>query len=841
MSQLAQDVRYAFRQLLRSPGFTATAIVTLALGIGANTAAFTLLYGMLLRPLPVPAPDQLYRLGDSFTCCGYADLSTSGDQVIFSYENYLDLKEHIHGFQELAAIQSGPAPLSVKRGGDSPRTLVVAEVSGNYFKTFGVTPFLGKLLSDTDDQLDAAHVAVLNYDAWKTEFNGDPSILATTVLIQSIPFRIVGIAQRGFFGERVTDHPPAFWVPLASDTVFSAPVSMLRKPATEWLWLVGRIRPGTKIQALQSSISEESRRWLMTIPEISTSSEKAKIPKQHVVLTPVPNGIQVVVSFYRPGLKLLLILSSVVLLIACANIANLLLARGIARSDDLAMRMALGASRRRIISQIFTENLLLSCIGGIVALAIACTGSYLTLNLGFPEATTLPIPAIPSLPVLGFAFLVSLLIGILLGTAPARLSMFADPAQVMRGSIHSVRGLSQLPQKALLVVQAALTLVLLTVAILATRSLLNLTHQPMGFDPTNRYVLSFNPASSSYPKDRWPELYSQVESRFSKLGDVARVGLVANVPFNGYETSDCIFIKSPAPDRQLADSAVQCGVARNHADAAFFDAMGIGISQGRNFSLKDTSTSLQVAIVSQSFAQRFFPNQNALGRHFESSPKGSSRTWEIVGVFPDIKIEADEATFPTYYTASTQPFQEHESVYLGSVVLHFNHPPQDADGMLRRTMARVDPNLPVTSLHTMDSLIGGTLSQQRVTAWLSIVFGVLAIALASVGLYGVATYIVVRRTHEIGIRMALGSTRSGVISLILRSVLVPVALGLALGLPCSLAAGYSIRSLLYQLPWYEPIGLVTATLLLSLCAIAAGLIPARRAASIQPMQALRVE
>ena len=841
MSQAVHDFCHTFRQLLRSPGFTFTAIITLAFGIGANTAAFTLLYGLLFRPLPVPAPDQLYRLGDTYTCCGYSDLSSSGDQDIFSYENYLHLKNHIPQFQELAAIQSGPDTKSVKRGTNTPRTLVVAEVSGNYFETHGVAPFLGKLLSDTDDQRGAAQVAVLNYAAWKTEFNGDPAVLGTTVLIQSKPFRIIGIAQRGFFGERVTDHPPAFWVPLASDTVFSGPNSLLRKPTLNWLWLVGRIQPGANIKTLQDSISAESRRWLMSIPEIATSSEKVKIPKQHVILAPVQNGIQDMVSSYRPGLNLLLTLSSVVLLIACANIANLLLVRGISRRGDLAIRLALGAPRRRVIRQIFAESLLLSCVGGIVALAVACAGSYLTLKLGFPQATTLPISASPSLPTLGFAFLVSLFTGLLFGAAPARLSMFADPTQVIRGSLHTVRGLSQLPQKALLVAQAALSLVLLTVAILATRSLLKLTHQPMGFDPTNRYVLSFNPSSSSFPKDRWPELYSQLELGFRRLGGAANVGLVTNIPFGGNEISDCIFVKLLSPERQLVDSPVQCGVAINHANAAYFETMGIRIVQGRNFSPQDGPTSPPVAIVSRTFAQRFFPRQNPLGRHFERSPKESSPTWEIVGVFPDLKIEADSAALPTYYTASSQSSREHESESLTSVVLHFKQTPEDADGMLRRTMARVDPNLPVTSLFTMESLIGDTLSQQRVTAWLSIAFGVLAIALASVGLYGVATYIVIQRTHEIGIRMALGSTRLGAISLILRDVLKPVSLGLALGIPCSLLAGYTIKGLLYQLPWYEPIGLITAALLLAFCAIAAGLIPASRAAAIQPMQALRVE
>jgi macrolide transport system ATP-binding/permease protein len=838
MRQLRQDIRYGFRQLLRSPGFTATAITTLALGIGANTAVFTLLYGLLLRPLPVSAPDELYRLGDTFTCCSYTGLTRDGDFDIFSYGNYLHLRKAIPEFQGLAAIEAGPPLRSVKRGRDTPRSLIVAEVSGNYFQTYGVTAFLGKLFEDADDQPNAEHVAVINYDAWKTEFSGDPGIVGTKILIQSTPFRVIGIAQRGFFGERVTDRSPAFWVPLASE----APFHTIRLPMDdiEWLWLVVRLRPGTDIGTLQSKTSDETRRWLTSLSDLSPRY-KARIPQQHVVLTQVATGIQNQVSGYRPGLKLLLILSSVALLIACANIANLLLARGTARRDYLAIRMALGASRGRIIRQIFTENLLLSCIGGIVALAFAFAGSYVTLLLGFPEATTLPVPATPSIPVLGFAFLVSVLTGLLFAAAPARLSMLAEPAQVMRGSLHFTRGLSQLPQKGLLFLQAALCVVLLTVAILATRSLFNLTHQPLGFDPTNRYVLEFDPLSSSYPADRLPELYAKMESRFSQLGGVVSAGLVANVPFDGNENSACILIKMAAPDGRLTDSAVQCGVAENQANAPYFDAMGIGILRGRNFSPQDVPTSTPVAIVSQSFAKRFFPNQNPLGRHFERSREGSSHTWEIVGVFPDIKIGADYTELPTYYVAGTQPNLDHEPIYMGWVVLHSNHPLDDADGMLRRTMSRVDPDLPVSSLHTMDAMIGNTLSQQRVTAWVSIVFGILAVGLATVGLYGVATYIVVQRTHEIGIRMALGSTRWGVINLVLRSVLVPVALGLGFGIPCSLLAGYGMKSLLYRIPWYDPFGLIAALLLLAVCAVAAGVIPARRAASIQPMQTLRVE
>ncbi len=841
MRQLGQDLRYGLRQLARSPGFTAAAVLTLALGIGANTAAFTLFYGMLLRPLPVAAPDQLYRLGDTYTCCGYQGLSNSGDEVLFSYENYLYLKKSISEFEGLSAVEAGPELRSVKRSGDDPRSLVVAMVSGDYFQTFGVRAFSGRLLGEADDRPGAEHVAVLNYAAWKADFHSDPKIVGTTVLIQSVPFRVSGIAQRDFFGERVTDRVPVFWVPLSSEAAFRGPASALHHADFEWLWVVGRVRRGTDIGPLESKLTAETRRWLATVVDRLEPLDRAKIDRQHIVLTRVASGIQSQVGDYRSGLKLLVILSSVVLLVACANIANLLLARGIARRDTLAIRMALGASRGRLLRQIFTESLLLSAIGGVVALGVAYGGTHVTLLLGFPEATTLPVPAAPSLPVLGFAFLISIVTGLLFATAPARLSMLAEPAQAMGGFLHSTRGLSPWPQKTLLGLQAALCLVLLTVASLATRSLLNLAHQPMGFDPTNVIVLQFKPSNSSYPANRWRELYLKMESLFSSLGGVGSAGLVTTVPFNGNEISDCVLVEVPGQDGRLTDSPVQCGVARNEATAAYFEAMGIKISQGRNFAARDTETSDQVAIVSESFAKRFFPNQNPLGRRFERSPKHSSNTWMIVGVVPDIKIEADGTALPTYYTASTQWMQEGLPIYLFSVVLRFNHPVKDPDSMLRHTMARVDPILPIDSLQPMEALIGSTLSQQRVTAWLSIVFGVIAVALALVGLYGVTTYVVLQRTHEIGIRMALGSSRSDVIRVVLRGVLLPVGVGLILGIVCSLLAGYAMRSLLYQVAWYEPVGLSTAAVLLALCAIAAGLVPARRAASIQPMQALRVE
>lgn len=555
MNQLLQDIRYALRQLRKSPGFALTAVLTLALGIGANTAIFTLVQGILLRSLPVSDPSRLYRIGDTDDCCiegGFpGDASDTGDFSIFSYDLYLHLKNSTPEFEQLAAAQAGEWHWSVRRGNTLPKSLRGEFVSGNYFSTLGLGAYAGRVFNDNDDTPASLPTTVISYAAWQGEYAGDPAIVGSTIFIQARPFTVIGIAPAGFFGDRVTDSPPDFWMPVTTEPYVREPGSVLHHQEAHWLYPLGRVRAGTNIGALQTKLTVTLRQWLYTRPLLTANGGASIIPKQHIVVVPAGGGIQRLQLETGKGLKMLMILSTVVLLIACANIANLTLARATTQRAVLAVRMALGASRARVIRQILTECVLLSCIGGLAGLAVAYAGSHTILALAFPDARNMPIQASPSFPVLGFAFLVSLLTGVLFGAGPAWLSSHAQPAEALRGvnrGSGSMRDRSSFPQKSLVVFQAALSLVLLAGAILMTKSLANLQNQKFGIETSNRYVLHFDPAGAGYTVDRLPALYRQIEDRFSALPGVMNVSLSLYSPLEGDNWGECVIQQGhPAP------------------------------------------------------------------------------------------------------------------------------------------------------------------------------------------------------------------------------------------------------------------------------------------------------
>ncbi len=403
-----QDMRYALRQLRKAPGFAATAIITLALGIGANTAIFTLVQGILLRSLPVADPALLYRIGDTDDCCvngGF--VGENGDFDIFSYDLYQHLKDSAPEFESLAAVQAGQWQWSVRRGNTLPRELHGEFVTGNYFSTLGVGSFAGRVFSDTDDRPTSPPVVVLSYRSWQNEFGADSSIVGQVISIQAHPFTVIGIAPPSFFGDRISENPPDFWMPVNQEPYGRGDSSILHHPEQNWLYPLGRVKQGTNIGALQQKLSAALRNWLSTRPAYTDHGGSSIIPKQHVTIVPGGGGIQTMQQETGRGLKMLMILSSVVLLIACANIANLVLARSTTQRGDIAVRMALGASRSRVIRQIVTESVLLSCIGGLAGLAVAYEGSRTHSGLGVPRCPQLahrcqPIARCPRIRLPGF-------------------------------------------------------------------------------------------------------------------------------------------------------------------------------------------------------------------------------------------------------------------------------------------------------------------------------------------------------------------------------------------------------------------------------------------------------
>ena len=860
MQTLLQDLRYAVRQLRKSPGFTITAVITLALGIGANTAIFTLVQGILLRSLPVADPSQLYRIGDTDNCCvngGF--VGENGDFDIFSYDLYRHLKASAPEFESLAAVQAGQWQWSMRRGNGLPKELRGEFVTGNYFSTLGVGSYEGRVLSESDDQPASAPVVVLSFRSWQSEFGGDSSIIGSVISIQAHPFTVIGVAPPSFFGDRVSDSPPDFWMAVNQEPYARGESTILHHSESNWLYPLGRVRPGTSIPALQAKLSAALRNWLATRPAYTEHGGAAIIPKQHVTVVPGGGGIQSMQQETGTGLRMLMILSSVVLVIACANIANLVLARSTTRRGDVAVRMALGAGRTRVIRQIITESVLLSSIGGLAGLAIAYAGSRTILALAFPDARNLPIDATPSLGVLGFAFLVSLATGVLFGIAPAWFSAHAQPAEVLRGAGRSTRDRSSLPQRALVVFQTALSLVLLAGAILMTKSLNNLEHQNFGITTANRYVMHIDPAGAGYTADRLPALYRQIEDKFSSFPGVANIGMALYSPLEGDNWGECVIQQGhPAPGPND-----KCGSTWDRVSPHFLAAVGVPIVHGRDLSDQDTQNTQPVAVVNQEFVKRFYPKDDPIGKHFGIDLPQYSGAFEIVGVFHDFKMNNPRSEpRPVFLRPLAQYYNgyknwtgggpapsfidaiaggETQSMFIDAIIINFRAPQQNAEELLRRTLASIDPNLTVVDVRSFDAQVAGNFTQDRLVARLTTLFGILALILASVGLYGVMSYFVAKRTGEIGIRMALGATRASVLGSVLRGALLQIAFGLVVGIPAALFAGHLMASQLYGVGSYDPWAFVGAALVLAVCAAFASLIPARRAASIEPMQALRTE
>lgn len=852
LESILQDVRYGLRQLRKSPGFTFTAVVTLALGIGATTAIFTLVQGILDHSLPVADPSSLYRVGDQGTCCYYDRFeSDNGDFDLFPYDLYLDLKQSSPQFEQLAALQAGGSSQPVRRGSSPAKPLRSEFVSGNYFATLGVGAYAGRPITQDDDKAGAAPVLVLSYAAWQSDFAGDPAIVGSTVYVRMHPFTVVGVTPPGFFGDRIIERPPDLWMPLSNEPTIEGPGTSLwpqGEEDTAWLYLLGRVRPQTSIPALQAKVSARLRQWMSARVQFTAHGGAALIPRQHVVLATGGGGIQTLQKQTGQGLRILMILSSVVLLIACANFANLLLAHGTSRRAELSVRMALGAARIRVIRQILTQSVLLSLIGGASGLAVAYALTRRILPLAFPYARNMPVQAGASLAVLGFAFLVSLLTGIVFGTVPAWFSSQAKAVEAFRAANRSTGERSSMPQKFLVVVQVALSIVLLSGAFLMTRSLANLEHQNFGIATANRYVVRIDPQGAGYTLARLSALYREIEDRLSVLPSATNVSFARYTPLDGNEWGSCVVVQgrpAPGPGDNCFSSWVR-------VSDRFLRTVGVPIVRGRDFSAQDSQGSTPVALVNQDFVRYFFPNQDPIGRHFGIVDPKNSGAFEIVGVFADFKMDDPRRDVtPLFlrpltqqYLGYTQPeaiSSEESSMFVGRIIIEFSRPQNDVENLVRHAIAEVDSNLTIFYFSSYDSQVAGNFNHDRLVARLSSLFGVLALALASVGLYGVISFFVNRRTTEIGIRMAMGASRSGIVSMVMRGALWPILVGIVLGIPAALYMCHLSAGLLYGIKSNSPLAYLCAILALALSATIAGFVPARRAASIDPMNALREE
>lgn len=844
MVDVFKDLRFALRTLSQSKGFTLTAVLTLALGIGANTAIFTLVHAVMLRSLPVADPQRLYRLGDDDNCCVLGGAQTHFS--IYAYPLYLYLRDHTPEFEQMAAFQAGPARVGVRREGRggfgfASEPFTDQFVSGNYFSMFGLRPFAGRLLSAADDRAGAAPVAVMSYRAWERNYGADPAVIGGTFIVDGSPVTIAGIAPPGFFGDTLSPNPPDFWLPLATEPYIHGRNSLLDRTDQHWLYIIGRLRPGASPAALESRTNVELRQWLLANDPFAKAASRHDFERQHITVAPAGGGVASMKQHYEHDLRLLMAVTGLVLLIACANLANLQLARGTANSGQMSIRVALGAQRLRLIRQTLTESLVLAVTGGAAGLLIATELARFLIGLAFHGANYVPIEPTPSLPVMGFAFLLSLITGTAFGIAPAWSASRADPANALRGAGRCAAGRSTLPQRSLIVVQAAVSLVLLSGAGLMVETFGNLEHQSFGFQTQGRMVARVNAGFGGYSPEKIAAIYRDVERQLQAIQGVRGVGLSLYSPMSGNNWQSGVRLESQ-PDRVVSP-------AWDRISPSFFDTIGARILRGRVFDERDTPGATQVAVVNQAFADKYFPNQDPLGKRFGLGGVERRADYQIVGMVENIRYRSLRLpTPPPMFFLPLLQMRKDEwddrgkarSNLIGDIELNVAGNPEDLSSRIRRTFAQIDPNLTLLDLVTMDEQVEDLLGHERLMARLGELFGTLALLLASVGLYGITAYSVAQRTGEIGIRSALGATRGRVIGMIVGGALRQIGIGLIVGIPAALAAGRVLAGQLYGVKSSDPLVLGSAALILLAAAAIAGIAPALRAGSIDPIRALRM-
>lgn len=851
------DLRGAFRQLRNAPGVTVTAIVTLTLGIGATTAIFTLVHQVMLKSLPVAKPEELWRIGDKLRCCNWGGYNQGddGDFSLFSWEAYRHFRAHTPEFVDLAALQAGNAPLGVRRAGSraAADTRNGEYVSGNFFRTFGVRPWMGRLMTDADDVEGAPPVAVMSYRIWHEKYNADSSVVGATYRINGHPFTVIGVAAPGFYGAKLAGWGmPDFWLPLTAELLIDGEAARLRRPNSNFLDLIGRVRSGVNPRALEAKLKVELHDWLASHVGDMEPGEKQLWTQQKLRLVPGGAGVAVMRDQYEDGLKLLLIAAGCVLLVACANLANLLLARGLKDRAQTSVRVALGASRGRLVRGVLVESVLLAIGGGALGVALAYGGTRMIVALAFQIGgpnNYVPLQAGPSWPILVFTLVVSMLTGVVFGIPPSWMTSHADPADALRGGGRSVVAGRSWAQKSLVIAQIAVSIVLLSAATLLGKGLSNLEHQNFGFDMKYRYIAWINPTLGNYKPEQMEPMFRQLRDRLLQIAGVRMVSAALYAPMTGDSWNNGIHIEGrPEPGPKENNGA---GFVR--VTSGFFEAIGSKIVMGRPITESDTAATRPVAVVNKAFVKRFFNGQNPIGQHFGPGRTRYPATYEIVGVLDNVRYmtyEYKKPVGPMYWVSEAQiahyddpNFQTGEmfSHYLYNLVLWAPGHPPNLEEHLRKALAGVDPNLVLYGVDPYSKVVSADFQQQRLVAARTTLFGVLGLVLAAAGLFGVLAYTVERRTGEIGVRMACGADRGRLVRMVLVGAFWQVSAGLCIGIPAAIGAGRLMTSQLFGVQPWDPMMLAIAALLLGAAALVASLIPAWRASCVEPMAALGSE
>lgn len=834
MTLLFNDIRYGFRILLKKPVFTLVAVLSLALGIGANTAIFSLIDTVMLKSLPVQQPDRLVLLGNAESS-GMTDGFPDESWGLFSYPFFRETQKREDVFSDVAAMLSIPWTVHGTVNGGEIEKLNVRLVSGSYFPTLGVNAAYGRTLTEADDVNNGGHpVLVVSNGWWEKRFGGDPGAVGKTIKIDEVTYTIVGVAPREFFGTVVGEAPDVF-VPLAMGKSMP-PAFWDGREDKEFqsLFLIGRLADGVKPEQATAVVNMIFKQALQERagPEPNPDTLQ-KMQRAHVELTSVSRGLSELRTQFSLSLKVLMGVVGLVLLIACANVANLLLAHGASRRREFAVRLAVGAGRFRLARQLLTESLLLAFLGAVVGVGVAWWGSRMLVLMASSGPSALPLDVTPNLRVLGFTVAASLLSAIIFGVAPALRASRVEPNSSLKGRGVAKSAFQSPLGKALVVAQVALSLLLLVGAGLFVRTLVNLQKLPTGFNTENVILLDVDTSTVGY-KDKDPRLVAL-------LGDVeSKVKTVPGV--TGAAFSFVIFAQGQwSGPAYVLGQDVPAGTSRNLRNNIvgndFFDVMGMQLIDGRRLNIHDTGKSQKVAVINEAAAKRFFPGTNPIGRRYGINGPESGNDIEVVGIVKNAKSDSvtEEVRPMAYYPFTQFPGPLH------NLVVRFTGPSESVVPQVRSAIKQVHRDLPIDDVVPLEDFISRSLVQQKLLARLASFFGVLALLLACVGLYGVMSYSVARRTNEIGIRMALGARGTSVLWLVLKEVLLLVGIGVVLGLGASLMTTKTAATLLFGLKPNDPTTLALASAVLIVVSLLAGYLPARRASRVDPMIALREE
>ena len=839
MESLWKDISFGLRMLIRRPAFTAIAVLTLALGIGANTAIFTLFDAVLLESLPVREPSRLALFSDQIGEGTSSGSLPNGTWNLFTSESYEFLKKQPLPFESLCAFRSGEDPVSVHFSGEGDsgplQRASVHLVSGNYFDVLGVEAAMGRSLRPEDDQPGGNPVAVVSNGYWKQRLDSDPNAIGKLAILNGTAFTIVGVAPPEFFGERVR-RPPDYWLPLTFQPQVMQRTSYLDRTDTYWLALMGRLRPGaTREQAQEASNVSLLQYVTSKSGSQPTPESKESIAKNKIRLFDGGAGISGLRFRYSEPLHILLVVVVLVLLIACANVGNLLLARAAGRKTEVTLRLALGASRARLIRQLLTESVLLAAFGAAfgVLLAYWAVQALVTFLAG-----TSPLHTSLNGPVLLFTVGITLVAGIIFGLAPALQAGRTDLVTSLKmGSSRVAGGQRKFGMtQGLVVGQIAMSLVLLVGATLFARSLLNLESQPLGFNQENAVLARINPRLAGYKPAEVGALYRKLYDRLHALPGVQSATLASYSPLGGSNSTSTISVQGYAQKENENASAQEIFVGPDYPQT-----LGIPLLLGRAVGLQDTAGSAKVAMVNEAFVRHFFPNQNPVGHRFGFDDEKSSGDYGIIGVLKDAHFEsADERKVQeTVFLAILQ--EQTQAALSVEIEVRTTGDPQAMVSTIRTSIGQEDSKLPITTVRTLREQVDSTFTQQKLAARLVSFFGGLALLLACVGLYGVVAQGVARRTNEIGVRMALGAQRGNILWMVLRDTLALLLFGLAVGIPAALGASHFISSQLYGLRSTDILSFSLGIAVLAIVTILAGYLPARRASKVDPIVALHYE